>query len=56
MIAEIKDSDESDSKGVSKFPKVVKAHIVRVNKVDEMNNNAQGGWIPPKNCGIMKNT
>ena len=56
MIAEIKDSDESDSKGVSKFPKVVKAHIVRVNEVDEMNNNAQGGWIPPKNRGIMKNT
>ena len=30
MIMEIKDSDESDSKGVSK---VVKANIVRVNEL-----------------------
>ena len=54
MITEIKKSDDSDSKIVSKVPKVVKANIVRVNEVDEMNNNAQGGWIPPNNRGIMK--
>ena len=46
---------EDKSNGGSMRPREVMAKIVRVNEVDEMNNNAHGGWIPPSNRGILKN-